>query len=101
MTEEKRLEKIDYLRKQRDGIIEGGYRDLLVATYTFLKECCAKSTDFSCNPYNNTVCMAVYGNTYHVPMVSGFIRDLANLGYIKITGYGADRKITIAKELDF
>ena len=101
MTEEKQKEKIEYLRKQRDGIICGGYRDLLANTYKCLSDLCAKNPEGWCNPYNNQICMVVYGNTYHVPMVPGFVSDLHNLGYIKSVGRGKDRKIYISKELDF
>lgn len=101
MTEEERVQKIQYLRDQRDGVISGGYRDLLVSTYNSLKHSCDKSEEGWCNPYNNQVCMDVYGNTYHVPMVAGYISALRNLGYIRIEGRGADRRIYISKELDF
>lgn len=37
MTEAEIEQKIQYLRDQRDGIISGGYRDLLVATYNSIR----------------------------------------------------------------
>ena len=101
MTEEKRLEKLAYLRKQRDGIVRGGYRDLLVSTYQCLQDFCDKNPEGWCNPYNNQICMFVYGDTYHVPMISGFVSDLRSLRYIRIVGSGKDRKIYIEKEIDF
>ena len=101
MTEEKRQAKLDYLRKQRDGFVQGGYRDLLVSTHKCLSDFCANNPEGWCNPYNNQICQAVYGNTYHVPMVTGFVSDLYSLGYIRIVGRGKDRKIYITKEIDF
>ena len=101
MTEENRQKKLEYLRNQRDGKIQGGYRDLLAATYNYLQEQCAANPDAWCNPYNNQICMAVYGNTNHTSMISRFVYDLRGLGYIRIVGSGADRRIFIAKEIDF
>lgn len=101
MTDEERIKKLEYLRKQKDGIVQGGYRDLLVGTYNFLKELCNANPDGWCNPYNNQISLAVYGDTYNIPMVSRFVNDLRKLGYIKISGSGATRKIFIAKEIDF
>ena len=101
MTEEKRLEKLDYLRKQRDGVIQGGYRDLLVATHKCLSVFCANNPEGWCNPYNNQICMEVYGTTYHATMISKFVSDLQGLGYIRISGRGADRKIYIEKRSRF
>ena len=101
MTDEERTKKIQYLRDQRDGKICGGYRDLLVATYQSLCSFCAKNPHGWCNPYNNQVCMDVYGNTYHVPMIAGYINALKELGYIRIVGRGAERKIYIQIEIDF
>lgn len=101
MTEEKRQEKLEYLRKQRDGIVQGGYRDLLVATHKCLSDFCKNNPEGWCNPYNNQICKVVYGNTYHVPMITGFVSDLRSLGYIRIVGSGKERKIFIEKEVDF
>ena len=74
---------------------------MLVATYQSLCSFCAKNPHGWCNPYNNQVCMDVYGNTYHVPMIAGYINALKELGYIRIVGRGAERKIYIQKEIDF
>lgn len=101
MTEAEREQKIQYLRDQRDGIISGGYRDLLVATYNSIQIFCSRNPEGWCNPYNNQICMDVYGNTYHVPMIAGYISTLKSLGYIRIEGRGASRKIYINKEIDF
>lgn len=101
MTEAEKAQKLQYLRDQRDGLISGGYRDLLVATYNSIQGFCLRNPEGWCNPYNNQICMDVYGNTYHVPMIAGYISALRNLGYIRIEGRGADRKISISKELDF
>ena len=101
MTEAEIEQKIQYLRDQRDGIISGGYRDLLVATYNSIKTFCSHNPEGWCNPYNNQICMDVYGNTYHAPMIAGYISALRKLRYIWIEGQGTSRKIYIIKEIDF
>ncbi len=38
LTQEQIAEKLDYLRKQRDGLIVGDYRNYLYKLYMYLKE---------------------------------------------------------------
>lgn len=94
-------EKLNYLRNQKANPTAGGYRQLLIATYDYLREILNKTGFDWCNPYNIDVCKAVYGNTYHVPLIQRYIRDLKQLGYISIDGKGESRKIRIIKAIDF
>lgn len=41
LTQEQIAEKLDYLCKQRDGLIIGDYRNYLYKLYMYLKERCA------------------------------------------------------------
>lgn len=52
LTQEQIAEKLDYLRKQRDGLIVGDYRNYLYNLYMYLKERCSETEDGSCNPYH-------------------------------------------------
>lgn len=97
MEKEKKLE---YLKQQKENPT-GGYRMLLIDTYNCLSDMIKASNEDWCNPYNTEVCKVVYGNTYHVPLIQRYIRDLNQLGCISITGSGSDRKIRILKEIDF
>ena len=51
LTQEQIAEKLDYLRKQRDGLIIGDYRNYLYKLYMYLKERCTETEDSGCNPY--------------------------------------------------
>lgn len=51
LTQQQIYEKLDYLRKQRDGLILGDYKNYLYKLYMYLKERCAETEDGSCNPY--------------------------------------------------
>ena len=50
LTQEQIAEKLDYLRKQRDGLIVGDYRNYLYKLYMYLKERYSETKDGSCNP---------------------------------------------------
>lgn len=43
LTQEQIAEKLDYLRKQRDGLIVGDYRNYLYNLYMYLKERCSET----------------------------------------------------------
>ena len=51
LTQEQIAEKLDYLRKQRDSIVIGEYRNYLYKLYIYLKRRCAETEDGSCNSY--------------------------------------------------
>ena len=51
LTQEQISEKLDYLRKQRDGLIVDDYRNYLYKLYMYLKERFSETEDGSCNPY--------------------------------------------------
>ena len=43
LTQEQIAEKLDYLRKQRDSIVIGEYRNYLYKLYIYLKKRCAET----------------------------------------------------------
>lgn len=43
LAQEQIAEKLDYLRKQRDGLIVGDYRNYLYNLYMYLKERCSET----------------------------------------------------------
>lgn len=91
LTQEQIAEKLDYLRKQRDGLIEGEYRNYLYKLYMYLKERCTETEDGSCNPYPWQMLVAFGRDDLHK----------YHLGYIKMQGYGKDKKIFTIKDIDF
>lgn len=103
LTEDEIREKVAYLRDQQNGLIEGKYSQYLVNIYEFLKRECDYSEDGTCNPYPWQVNDAAYPGEYKQNSHVGFeyCRDLEQLGYISISGSGADKKIRITKKLDF
>mgnify|MGYP006883057225 CR=1 FL=1 len=94
-------ENLEKLRKQRDENVLGGYRDLVVKTYTFVEKKIAKSGQGFCNPKNADISNAVFGNRREDDKIRGFMKDLKKSGYISIDDVGENRKVRIIKELDF
>lgn len=102
LTEQQIAEKVEHLRKQRDGIIVGNYREYLYNLYGYLKASCEGSKERYCNPYPRELLMAI-GRTdlYNSYLGYKYCDDLEALGYIKTEGYGKNKKIYITKEIDF
>lgn len=102
LTQEQIAEKLDYLRKQRDGLIVGDYRNYLYNLYMSLKERCSETEDGSCNPYPWQMLVALdRDDLYKSNLVYTYCDDLEALGYIRTQGYGKDKKIFIIKDIDF
>lgn len=103
LTKEELEEKLSWLRQQRDGLIEGNYRNYLARIYSFIKSECEKSPNGFCNPYPWQCNDAAYPYESKPYSKVGleYCRDLEQLGYISIVGYGADKQIRILKPLDF
>jgi hypothetical protein len=93
--------QIEYLRKQKNENICGGYAELLTSTYNYLKAQIENTDCGYCNPYDSDICKVVYGNSYHITMIRKYIYKLKALGYISIEGYNVNRKIMLIKPLDF
>ena len=102
LTDEQIAEKVDYLRKQRDGLIVGNYRNYLYKLYMYLKKRCAEGADGSCNPYPWQMLKALGRDDLHKSFLGyEYCDDLEALGYIRMEGYGKEKKIFVTKELDF
>ena len=102
LTQEQIAEKLNHLRKQRDGLIIGEYRNYLYKLYMYLKERCAETEDGSCNPYPWQMLVTLGRDDLHKSYLGyTYCDDLEALGYIKIQGYGKDKKIFITKDIDF
>ncbi len=102
LTQEQIAEKLDYLRKQRDGLIVGDYRNYLYNLYMYLKERCSETEDGSCNPYPWQMLVALGRDDLHKSYLGyTYCDDLEALGYIKMQGNGKDKKIFIIKDIDF
>lgn len=94
-------ENIETLRKQRDDNVTGGYRDLVVKTYQYIKKEIRKSKSGFCNPTNADISKVVYGTRNEERKIRGYIKDLKKSGYITVYGIGEDKEVKIIKELDF
>ncbi len=88
--------KIRLLRKQRDGIIIGSYRNILADIYQKINNACVD---------NNGSCFVAllqdmyFASTSHKKnVILDYCLDLEQLGYIQINDCG---KIIIIKEIDF
>ena len=102
LTEEQITEKVEYLRKQRDGLVVGNYRNYLYKLYMYLKERCDESEDSCCNPYPWQMLVALGRDDLHKSYLGyEYCDDLEALGYIRMAGYGKNKKIYITKEIDF
>lgn len=102
LTEQQIVEKVEYLRNQRDGITEGVYRNYLANLYMFLKERCDQSGAGYCNPYPSELLAAIgRSDLYKSYLGYEYCDDLEALGYIRMEGYGKEKKIYVIKPLDF
>ena len=70
--------------------------------YMYLKERCSETEDGSCNPYPWQMLVALGRDDLHKSYLGyTYCDDLEALGYIKMQGYGKNKKIFIIKEIDF
>lgn len=90
---EEKTNKIDFLRKQRDGFIIGDYRNILAQIYIIIKNATYESFSL------DKLYQANFVDTSHNKnVILDYCLDLEQLGYIKVDNNG---EIEIIKELDF
>ena len=94
LTFEEKMNKIDFLRKQRDGFIIGDYRNILAQIYKTIKNTTYEDA-FSLDKLYQTNFSNISNNKN---IILDYCLDLEQLGYIKVEENG---KIEIIKELDF
>lgn len=94
LIEEERLAKISFLRKQRDGLIIGTYRNVLAIAYREIEKallgrgtCCVTSF---CKEHGAT--------DHEKNILKDYCLDLEQLGYIKINETG---DVFVIQPLDF
>ena len=96
LNDEEKYRKIQFLKKQRDGLIIGSYRNILADLYTKIKiitetnniECSVSMLQKYCHTKNQ----------HEKNLIMDYCLDLVQLGYINIE---KNEKIEILKELDF
>lgn len=94
LTFEEKMNKIDFLRKQRDGFIIGDYRNILAQIYKTIKNTTYDDT-FSLDKLYQTDFSNISNNKN---IILDYCLDLEQLGYIKVDENG---EIEVIKELDF
>ena len=95
LTFEEKMNKIDFLRKQRDGFIIGDYRNILAQIYNKIKNTKNNDDTFSLdNLYQTNFSNISHNNN----IILDYCLDLEQLGYIKVDENGG---IEVIKELDF
>lgn len=99
LSSEEKSYKIAWLRKQRDGLIIGSYRNKLSIAYKRI-EYFSSQFDQDCT-ISNILDFYCFNNTHFRQSFLDYCLDLEQLGYIKITKCHKDYVIKILKELDF
>lgn len=103
MTEEKKAQKLAYLRSQKENPT-GNYRKYLVNIYNYiLEDSQANGTGWS-KAYTKDMLNYVYdGQPDHMgyELVDQWKKELRDLGYIKFVKEENEWRTYIAKELDF
>lgn len=96
-SELSKKEKIIWLRKQREGLIIGDFRNCLYSVFMHIKMSCNDSETLSC----------IYEEVFsgiHIPGVFDPFEcclELCSLGYIKIHHMSTFHKLSVLKEIDF
>ena len=94
LSPEEKRQKVGMLRKQRDGLIIGNYRNILVDLFVKIREAL---TDDECLLY--IIQEKCFAKTDHQKnIIIDYCLDLEQLGYIHIK---EDGRISLTKELDF
>lgn len=102
LTEQQIVEKVKYLRNQRDGITEEVYRDYLENLYMFLRERYDQSGTGYCNPYPSGLLAAIgKSDLYKSYLRYEYYDELEALRYIRMEGCGNKKQIYVIKPLDF
>ena len=98
LSENQKAETITWLKKQRDGIIVGEYRNILYDVYQSIKNI-SINTGHVCTLQN----LANYGSTHYgsESQLLEFCDMLQELGYIDIYNRSEGVVLTILKPIDF
>lgn len=103
MTEEKKREKLEYLRKQKENPT-GKYRTYLVRTYMYiLEDCKIDNRGWSKQNLNDMVKFIYENKPDHMgwELALEYKKTLKDLGYIKNVKENNEWHTYIIKELDF
>ena len=96
LSDEEKLKKIHLLRKQRDGLIIGSYRNILANLFLKIKDIISENEN---NCLINTLQEKCFAKDEHEKnIIIDYCLDLEQLGYISI---GSNQRIMIIKDLDF
>lgn len=90
-------QKIVWLKKQREGIIIGNFRNCLCSVYEHIRASCRESETQSCvyeDVFSNIKIAGVY-NPFD------YCIELCTLGYIQIQLTNSLHILSILKEIDF
>lgn len=100
MSEEKKLEQIEYLRSQRDNPT-GNYRRYLVGLYNYFKDCMETSDGITSLP---AMVKAAYGDKpdhMAYTKIKEYKKTLTDLGYIRNVKKDDGWHTYVVKDLDF
>ncbi len=96
LSSEEKLQKLQLLKKQRDGLIIGNYRNILANLFVKIKETISENKNECSLSMLQTNCCAKTDHEKNV--IVDYCLDLEQLGYICIEN---NQKIIIVKDIDF
>lgn len=96
LSADEKFAKIEFLRKQRNGLIIGSYRNMLAELYEEIESLCKKQ-DISCT-LENLCELKASPSPHDKNLILDRCLDLEQLGYIAIYDTGI---ISIVKKIDF
>lgn len=96
LSNEEKNQKIQLLRKQRDGLIIGSYRNILADLFVKIKDIINRNENECLLNTLQEKCFAK--DDHEKNIIIDYCLDLEQLGYIRIE---SDRRIIIIKEIDF
>lgn len=96
LSEEEKIQKIQLLRKQRDGLIIGSYRNILADLFVKIKDIINRNENKCLVSTVQEKCFAK--DNHEKNIIIDYCLDLEQLGYISIEN---NQKITIIKDIDF
>ena len=90
---------VDFLKKQKNGLIIGEYRNILYSIYQSIQS-------ISNNSNNKCILLSDIfekqtGNFVPIGVLLSYCEDLEELGYISIQKENNDYKLVIKKDIDF
>lgn len=96
LSNKEKTQKIQLLRKQRDGLIIGSYRNTLANLFLKIKDIISDNKKECLIITLQEKCFAK--NEHEKNIIIDYCLDLEQLGYISI---GSDQRIIITKDIDF